>query len=193
MPEEAEIELDKLRETIDEEMERSGGGMLRWISLTTALLAAFAAVASLEAGATSNEALVMKTEATQLQAEASDLWAFYQAKGVKAAVTEASANAWRAAGKPVPDKVTGTAARYATEQDSIRHLAQLKEHARDEKNHEADAQLEKHHGYSYAVALFQISIALGAVAALTRVRPVWILSLVLGAAGIALFLSRLLR
>jgi hypothetical protein len=47
MPEEAEIDTDKLRETIDEEIERSGSTMLRWVSLSTALLAAIAAVAAL--------------------------------------------------------------------------------------------------------------------------------------------------
>ena len=189
MPEDAEIDLDKIRETIDEEVERASGGMLRWISLTTALLAALAAVASLQAGATVNEALVMKTEATQLQAEASDMWAYYQAKGVKAAVTEASANAWRAAGKPVPDKIAALGSRYAADQDSIRHVAESKERARDEKNHAADLLLGRHRHYSYAVAFFQIAIALGAVAALTRVRAVWIVSLLLGVTGLGFFLS----
>src|ERR1700681_3480402 len=64
MPEEIEIDTESLRKEIDEEMEKSRGSMLRWISLTTALLAALAAIASLKAGATVNEALVLKTEAT---------------------------------------------------------------------------------------------------------------------------------
>ena len=193
MPDEPEIDTDKLREAIDEEIEKSGGSMLRWISLTTALLAAFAAVASLEAGSTVNEALVLKTEATQLQAEASDQWAYYQAKGVKAAVAEASANSWRAAGKVVPDKVVAAQAHYAADQDSIRKVATAREKSRDEKNHAADALLERHHHFAYAVAFFQIAIALGAVAALTRVRLVWIASLILGAIGVVLFGARMLR
>lgn len=192
MPDELEIDTDKLRETIGDEIEHAGGSMLRWISLTTALLAALAAVASLEAGSTVNEALVLKTEATQLQAEASDQWAFYQAKGVKGAVAEASANSWRAAGKPVPEKVVAAQAHYASDQDSIRNVAESRERARDEKNHEADALLDRHHHFAYAVAFFQIAIALGAVAALTRVRLVWIASLMLGLVGILLFGARLL-
>ncbi|PYQ21275.1 MAG: hypothetical protein DMF79_08555, partial [Acidobacteria bacterium] len=91
MPEEPEVDTEKLREAIHEEVEREGGGrFLRQIALTTAILAALASVASLRAGATVNEALVLKTEATRLQAEASDQWAYYQAKGVKAAIQEAS-------------------------------------------------------------------------------------------------------
>ena len=63
--------------SIHEAFEREGGGgFLRQIALTTAILAALASVASLRAGATVNEALVLKTEATRLQAEASDQWAY---------------------------------------------------------------------------------------------------------------------
>ena len=192
MPEETEIELDKLRETIDDEFDRGGGRLLRWISLSTALLAAMAAVASLRAGATVNEALLLKTEATQLQAEASDAWAFYQAKGIKAAVARANADAWSAAGKIAPAAILAAAARYATEQDSLSRVATAKEHERDANNREANILLGQHHRFAYAVAFFQIAIALGAVAALTRVRIVWVGSLFLGAAGLVLFFSRLL-
>src|ERR1700693_2001218 len=100
MPEGPEVDLDKVHETIHEEMEREGGRLLEGIALTTALLAAFAAIAALRAGATVNEALVLKTEATRLQAEASDQWTYYQAKGIKAAIQEATRAAWLANGKP---------------------------------------------------------------------------------------------
>ena len=86
MPEEPEIETDKLDERIHEELEREGGSLLKAIALTTALFAALAAIAALHAGSTVNEALVLKTEATRLQAEASDQWADYQAKGIKSAI-----------------------------------------------------------------------------------------------------------
>ena len=187
VPEEIEIPTEKLRETIDQEIEKSGGALLRWISLTTALLAAVAAVASLRAGDTVNEALVMKTEATRLQSEASDQWAFYQAKGIKAAVALATAVTWRAAGKPVPAETNATAARYAAEQKEIQAKAHELEHERDAKEHEAEILLAQHRRFATAVAFFQVSIALGAVAALTRVRWVWYASLVIGATGLGFF------
>ena len=192
MPDEPEVDLDKIRETINEEIERGGGNLLRWISLSTAVLAALAAVASLRAGATVNEALLLKTEATQLQAEASDAWAFYQAKGIKAAVARADADAWNAAGRAAPPALSITAARYVSEQDSLSRAARAKERDRDARNHEADRLLDQHHRFAYAVAFFQIAIALGAVAALTRVRLVWVGSLLLGAIGLLLFSSRML-
>ena len=54
MPEEIEVDADKLRESIDDALERQGGSLLRAISLTTALLAVLAAIGSLRAGATIN-------------------------------------------------------------------------------------------------------------------------------------------
>lgn len=190
MPEEIEIDSDKLRETIDEEVERAGGGnLLRWISLTTALLAAVAAIASLRAGATVNEALLLKTESTRLQAQASDQWAYYQAKGIKGAIAQGSINAWQVAGKAAPSAITGAVGKYSAQQDTIRQAATRLEQQRDVKSREADVLLEQHHRFAASVALFQIAIALGAVAALTRVSLVWIGSLVAGVAGIALMAS----
>ena len=193
MPEGPEVDTDKLHESIHEELEKEGSGFLRRIALTTAVLAAFAAVASLRAGATVNEALVLKTEATRLQAEASDQWAYYQAKGIKAAVQEASRTAWQASAKEPPAEFAQTAQRYVREQEDIKKQAEAKERDRDERSREADHLLERHHGFANAVALFQIAIALGAVAALTRARPVWWGSIVVGLAAIALFAMQHLR
>ena len=138
MPEEIEIDTDNLRETIDAEIERQGSSMLRWISLTTALLAALAAIGSLRAGATVNEALLLKTESTRLQAEASDQWAYYQAKGIKTAVQEASRTAWLAIGKEPPAEFKTAAKRYGEEQREIEKIARQKERERDAKSAEGD-------------------------------------------------------
>jgi len=191
MPEGPEVETEKLHETIHGELERDGGSFLKRIALTTAILAAFAAIASLRAGATMNEALVLKTQATRLQAEASDQWAYYQAKGLKAAVQEASVTAWLALGKEPPPIYLDDQKRYKEEQAEIQKKAEEKEHQRDEKSKEADELIHHHHGFAGGVALFQVSIALGAVAALTRNRLVWFGSMGLGFVGIILFAKTL--
>ena len=193
MPEGPEIETEKLHEAILEEMEKEGGGFLKRIALTTAVLAAFAAVAALKAGATVNEALLLKTDSTRLQAQASDQWAYYQAKGVKAAIQEATAASWEAAGKAAPAQLHEQAARYTEEQAEIKKAAAEKEKERDEKSAEADQLLHKHHQFANAVALFQVSIALGALAALTRNRAVWWGSMLIGLSGLPLFILAFLR
>ena len=187
MPEEIEVDTDKLRETIDEEIEKEGGSLLRTIALTTALFAAVAAIVSLEAGGTVNEALELKTEAARLQSVASDQWAYYQAKGVKAAVAEASRNAWLAADKAPPEELKKNEERYADEQREISLKAKEFEKQRDEKSGEADHLMHRHHFFAYAVALLQVAIALGAVAALTRRRPAWYGSALLGVIGCGVF------
>jgi hypothetical protein len=187
MPEEPEVDTEKLHEAIKEELEHEGGSFLKMISLTTAILAVLAAIASLKAGDTVNEALVLKTEAARLQSEASDQWAYYQAKGVKAAIQEASRTSWLAIGKLPPAEYELKKNHYVDEQGEIQKKAREKERERDEKSKESDNLLHAHHGFAGSVALFQVSIALGAVAALTRFRPVWYGSMLIGAAGIIIF------
>jgi len=187
MPEGPEVDLDKLRETIDEEIEKEGSALLRTVALTTALFAALAAIASLEAGSTVNEALALKTEATQLQAKASDQWAYYQAKGLKATVTELSKNSWTALDKTPPEELTKNLERYAEDQRKSKEEAEKLEKERDAKDHEADHLMHHHHYFAQSVALLQVAIALGAVAALTRKRLAWIGSTLLGLVGAGVF------
>jgi hypothetical protein len=195
MPEEPEVETERVREVVAEELERDrkGAGLLKQIALTTAILAAVAAVAALQSGSAVNTALILKTEAARLQAEASDQWAYYQAKGIKAAIQESARGAWLAAGKQPPAAHEAEMRRYGEEQKEIKKTAEEKERERDEKSREADHLIHRHHGFAGAVALMQVSIALGAVAALTRIRSVWLGSLVVGATGIILFALALSR
>ena len=187
VPEGPEVDTDKLRETIDEEIEKEGSKLLRTVALTTAILAALAAIASLKAGGTVNEALALKTEATRLQAEASDQWAYYQAKGLKATVTEVSRNTWIALDKTPPDDLAKNEERYVEDQKRSMEKAKEFEKQRDEKSTEADHLMHRHHFFAQSVAWLQVSIALGAVAALTRKQVVWAGSLVLGLAGAGIF------
>ncbi len=187
MPEQPEVDMDQVRETVHEEIEREGGAFLRGIAVSTALLAALAAVAALEAGGTANDALLLKTESTRLQAQASDQWAYYQAKGIKLAIQKATADAYAAAGRAAPARIDSAVGHYAADQAAIQTEAQRLERERDARSREADALLERHHHFADAVALVQVAIALGAIAALTRWRLVWFGSLLLGVLGLGSF------
>ena len=187
MPEEPEIDTDKLHEAIQEELEHDESAKLvRVIAVTTAIFAAIAAVAALLAGGTANEALILETESTRMQVEASDQWAYYQAKGVKAAVQEAARTSWLSIGKEPPAQYSQTQKRYTDEQAEISKKAKEKEKARDEKAAEAAHLLHEHHGFANTVALLQVAIALGAIAALSRIRWIWFGSIVLGATAIVM-------
>ena len=188
MPEGPEVDTDRLHEAIHEELEHEGGSLVKQIALTTAIFAAFAAVASLLAGSTINEALVLKSESTKLQGQASDQWAYYQAKGIKGAVQSGISASWAAAGKPAPPAVEAAEKKYAAEQQEISAEAKKLEQERDEKSKEADELIHRHHKFAAAVAIFQVAIALGAVAALTRLRIVWIVSFCSGVVAVVFFI-----
>ncbi len=184
MPEGPELEAERLKEAIDHEIERHEEPFLRWIALATAILATLAALASLKAGATVNEGLVLKTEATRLQAQASDQWAYYQAKGIKASVARAAAASWQAAGRTVPQAVDSVTAKETRDQRAVQDSARALERARDRASLDADHLLDIHHGFADAVTFFQVAVALASVAALTRSRPVWWVSVLLGVVGL---------
>ena len=192
MAETSEIDTDKLREAIDTELERDDNGLLKRIALTTALLAGFAALASLQAGASANEALLRKTEAARLQGEVSDKWAYYQAERIKAAIQEAARSAWLAAGKEPPAAYAEKEQHYTAEREALEQAAHALERQRDEQSQEAERVFHRHHRFAYAVTLLQVAIALGAVAALTRTHLMWVGSVGVGVSGIALWLIALL-
>jgi hypothetical protein len=152
-----------------------------------------AAVAAQQAGSSANEALALRTESAQIQAAASDQWAYYQAKGIKAAVAEASAGTWRALGKTPPPELEATAKRDIAQQAAIQAAARKLEGERDAREHESVALMSRHERFASAVTFFQVSIALGAMAALTKIRPLWWASIALGLAGAAMFALPLLR
>src|SRR5436190_658154 len=109
MPEETEIGevgVDKVGEGAAEHARAHAHEMpwMRWLGLSTAIFAVVAAVASLTSGHHANEALLHSTEATLRQAQASDTWAYYQAKGIKAATAESEA-AVLGALKASPDEI----------------------------------------------------------------------------------------
>jgi len=193
MPEETEVETERLHEAIHEELERAGGRFLRLVAMTTAILAALAAIAALKAGQTVNEALILKSEEGRLETAASDQWAYYQAKGIKQAVVQSTAATWQALGRTPPASLADAARKYAGEQDASRRAAQDLERRRDASAREAAALLHEHHFFADAVSLFQVAIALGALAALTRLRWVWGASLLLGLAGLVMFVVPLVR
>src|SRR3954464_11281669 len=59
---------------------RSGDSLASRIAVMTAILSTVGAVFSYQGGATQNDAMMYKNEAVLKRTEASDQWAFYQAK-----------------------------------------------------------------------------------------------------------------
>jgi hypothetical protein len=202
MPEE-ELETAELKEQIDQRVEdhehhehhehhahakpQGLPGWLRYLSLSTAMIAVFAAVASLESGSNSNEAILEKSEAMLNQSQASDQWAYFQAKGLKATLSEGEA-AIITDGKPeLAAKLAGEAKRYRGETEEIQKAARELEDKVKDNNKRSEQLMKHHHRFAIAVTLLQIAIALSAIAALTRRKPLWFLGMAVSAGGLAMF------
>jgi hypothetical protein len=194
MPEESEIGevgVDKVGEQATEHAREHGGHTpwMRWLGLSTAVFAVFAAIASLYAGHFANDALLHGNEATLMQERASDQWSYYQAKGIKS-LTRASAvdvlEALHAGEEPIA-RAKDDAAKYKKEQDEIQVEAKKLEEERNKLLEESVADLRRHQSFAYSVTSLQVAIGLSAVAALIGRRRVWLFALLVGAAGVVLF------
>jgi hypothetical protein len=192
MPEE-EFETMEFKEKLDEATERAVEAAehrslwIVYLSFSTALIAVLAAIAALESGAFSNEALIQKNEALLAQAQASDQWAYYQAKSVKAAIYSSQAAAALSSNPDLAKKAQQQADRYSKEEEEISKSAKEREKEVAEKGELSAISMEHHHRFAYSVTMFQISIALAAVAALSKQKGVWFAGLVVAAAGLIYF------
>jgi hypothetical protein len=198
MPEEA-IETQELKDKLEEAREAGEGGEERtggrtpwtmWLSLSTAVIAVLAAIASLEAGANANDAIVRKDDAILHQAKADDAWAHYQAAGIKAVVYATQAEG--ASRTDLAAKWHGEADRERGAQRELKDEAESEEERVAEMDEKSSHKLHVHHQFAKSVTVFQVSIALAAIAALTRRKPMWWVSLAAGAAGAGFFVLGLL-
>src|ERR1700730_5731704 len=111
-----EVQTETVHETVNESIERKGDWLLKAIALTTALLAVLATIAALRAAATVNEALMLKAEATRLQAEASDQWSTNKGKERRGAIRGAPRGAGGTIEKDPPADLKEAVKRYGDEQ-----------------------------------------------------------------------------
>jgi hypothetical protein len=150
-------------------------------AITAAVLAVLAAAGSLLSGHAANQAILKQTEA-------SDQWAYYQAKSTKGHLYEVARDivtalsASSAETKSSLSRFEQQMAKYEREKETIREKA-------EELQAESKYEFRQHHYYSLGIASFQVGIVLASISILVRHRTTWWLSLVGGLVGI-LFLSR---
>jgi hypothetical protein len=182
MPEEIEVPTEHLHETVNEaaheskhEAAHESSAFNMRVALTTALLAVIAAVAALMAGHAANEALLEEIEA-------SNEWNHYQSKSIKASVLSSKVELLEGLAKPSSSKDAVKLAEYEEDMKEIQKAARSKEEA-------SAKHMKRHVTLARSVTLFQIAIALAAIAVLTKKSALWLVSLALGAIGIAFFVA----
>src|ERR1700761_6602513 len=146
-------------------------GTNKKIALLIAVIALFLALSeTLGKGA--------QTESISKNVEASNLWAFFQAKTIRRTVVQTAAEQVKLAGAPADDATKAavakqiddwqkTAARYRSEpstHEGSEELAERAKHAEEER----DLATEKYHHFELASAAFQIAIVLASATIITR-------------------------
>jgi hypothetical protein len=160
----------------------------KYVSLTMIFLAVLAAIATQRGAGYSSGTMKQLNEATFNQAQASDQWAFFQAKGIKQSIYEQERDRLNNLGNPdakVLASVVSRIDRYEKEKKDISTEAKKFEGRRDEARaaatHAGDAAREM----GLATTVFQIAIALGGMCLVVKKRWLWSASLLAGAAAFA--------
>ena len=181
MPSKIDIDTDKLREQIAEAHERARSEgrapWVRYVGLSAAFFAVFAAIAALRSGDLINGALIDQMKST-------DAWNEYDTSRQKEHLYTVAADGLVDRGATNAPRLRAYRAEIAKEAAKERSLAKKARGFEDVSGME----VRRHHSYEYAVALLQVAIALGAVAALAQSVPAWLVSLTAGLAGFVFFL-----
>src|ERR1700710_1285756 len=137
-----------------------------------------------------------QTESISKNVEASNLWAFFQAKSIRRTVVQAAAEQAKLNGAAAADDATKaalqkqiddwqkTAARYRSEPETGEGQDQLSERAKHAEE-ERDLAEAKYHHFELASAAFQIGIVLASATIITGIVALSWISGLLTIAGIA--------
>ena len=167
---------------IEKATENGRDSLNQKIALMTAILATVGALVSYQSGSAQNEAMFLKNQSILKQAEASDQWAFYQAKSVKSHLDEATAAL--ATDPEVRGKFLADKTKEDQEKAEIQTEARKLQAESRRLGEESEAKLRPHERLALALTFLQIAIALAAITVLTKRR--WLLwsSVVSAAIGI---------
>jgi hypothetical protein len=154
------------------------------IAVMTAILATIGALFSYMGGATQANAGLFKNNAAIKKTEASNQWNYYQAKSGKQNLAELALALVPEDRKP---QYQQEIERYKKEKAEIMVAAKKMEDEATDWDKRSDSELHIHHRWAQATTALQISIALAAIALLTRRK--WLEYGMFGVAGIGLVLG----
>ncbi len=149
------------------------------LAVLTAIISTVGAVFGYMGGHAQNAALLYKNEASIQKTAASNQWNYYQAKSNKQNLAELSVTLTSA---DVQTKFRQDVARYQQEKVEIKVEAEKLEKAADDANKKSELEMRVHERWAMGTTLLQVSIALAAIALLTRKR--WMLVGVYGSTAL---------
>jgi hypothetical protein len=150
---------------LEHEAEAEPRGMAGRLAVATAIIATVGAIFSYMGGLTQANAGLYKNEAAIKKTEASNQWNYYQAKSGKQNLAEL---AIELAPEPRRAFYADEVKRYKGEKEAIKKDAEKFEAESAEWSTRSDEEIHQHHRWAQATTALQISIALAAIALLTR-------------------------
>ena len=167
----------------------------KYVSLSLIFLAVLTAIATQKGAGYSSTVIKQLNEATFNQAEASDQWAYYQAKGIKQSIYELERDRLANAGEDDEETLTGLfakIAKYDAEKKELSADAKTFESKRNTARALAAKASEQGRQMGLAATIFQIAIAMGGICLVVKKRWLWVASLLLGALAAAQMVKVLL-
>jgi Domain of unknown function (DUF4337) len=143
-----------------------GGSFTSQIALFTAIIATVGAMFGYMGGATQSNAGLYKNTAAIKKTEASNQWNYFQSKSTKQSLAEVSRDL--TPNEADKAKYQAKIERYEKEKTEIQNEAKKIEAESTDWDKKSDAEMHQHHRWAQATTVLQISIALAAIALLTR-------------------------
>ena len=166
--------------------DHASGGMINQIAMFTAMVATVGAIFSYMGGSTQANAGLYKNNAAIKKTEASNQWNYFQSKSTKQSLAELARDL-----APDDKKVTyqGKVDRYEKEKTEIKLAAEKLEADATQWDKQSDEQMHQHHRWAQATTVLQVSIAMAAIALLTKKK--WLKYAMFAAAGVGAFIGAL--
>ncbi len=184
------IELKADRAATKEKEKREA--WTKYVSLSVVIIAVIAAIAAQWGGKYSSRVLTSLNDATFNQTQASDQWAFFQAKSIKAKTYEIgrdelvrSAAANDAATAKLIKTYEDQIAAYKKEQKEIETLAKEFEAKRNEARDIARIASHKGGKMGLAITFFSVAVALSSICMVTKKKPLWIVALIFASVAVS--------
>ncbi|MFO1278035.1 MAG: DUF4337 domain-containing protein [Burkholderiaceae bacterium] len=160
----------------------SSGGMINQIAMFTAIIATVGAIFGYMGGATQANAGIYKNNAAIKKTEASNQWNYFQSKSTKQSLAEMSRDL--ATKDEDRAKYQAKVDRYEKEKNEIKAVAEKLEAEATAWDKQSDEQMHQHHRWAQSTTVLQVSIALAAIALLTKKRWLEFAMIIAGGAGV---------
>ncbi len=162
-----------------------------YLAITTVLFAVCATLSTFKGGGFSTKSLMN-------QAKASDSWSYFQGKSTKSYLFELQKERMELDKQVLPKTKEGIEASAKFQEKIDKYDAKIKQYEKEKEEikktaegYESEIANFKQHSslFGMAVIFLQVAILLSSIAALMKRRPIWYLSLAVGAVGIFYFID----